>query len=63
MSMKNPSRRFLVPYYGLHFGGIEVSERGHRLLVDGSLGLFLVQIAGLSIDASAGWVVPFREAA
>jgi hypothetical protein len=60
---KNPSRRFLIPHYGVHLGGVDAAGLGHHLLVDGSLGLFLVQTGALSINASAGWVVPFHDAA
>jgi hypothetical protein len=59
---KNPSRRFLVPYYAVHFGGQQIANLGHRLFVDGRLGLYLVHVGAFSLDASGGYLVPFTDA-
>lgn len=60
---KNPSRRFLVPYYAVHLGGQQVAGLGHRMFVDGRLGLYLVHVGAFSLDASGGYLLPFTDAA
>jgi hypothetical protein len=58
---KNPSRRFLVPHYAAHLGGVRLEGSDHHLLLDASLGLVLVQTAPFTLDLSGGWVLPFRD--
>jgi hypothetical protein len=53
---KNPSRRFLIPYFGPSFGELLPSFDDHRFFVDGTLGAYLYQTPSFAIDARGSYV-------
>ena len=57
----NASRRFLIPYTGVGFGGISESDYGTRLAVNASLGLFLLYTRAVVVTAEGGYFVPFTQ--
>jgi hypothetical protein len=57
----NSSRRYLIPYYGVGFGGLTETDYGTRLAVDGSLGAFLVYTRPFVLTAEGSYFVPFTQ--
>jgi hypothetical protein len=53
---KNPSRRWLIPYFGPSFGELLPSFGDHRFFVDGTLGAYLYQTPAFSLDARGSYV-------
>jgi hypothetical protein len=53
---KNPSRRFLIPYFGPSFGEVLPSEGSHRFFIDGTAGAYLWQTPSFSVDARGSYM-------
>lgn len=58
---RNPERAFLIPFWAARFGGLAIRDRGHRLVVDGALGLILVRTGAFAIDLGGGWALPLSD--
>lgn len=60
----NPSRRFVIPFYAVHLGGLSVERAGgHRAFVDGGLGVALVRTHAFLVDLEGTYAVPFASTA
>ena len=59
---RNPSRRFLLPYFGLKFGGLLQKELPNEgfLYVTPQLGLYLYADRNFFVNGSLGYVLPMR---
>jgi hypothetical protein len=53
---KNPSRRFLIPYFGPSIGELLPSFDSHRFFFDATGGVYLYQTPGFAIDARGSYV-------
>jgi hypothetical protein len=57
----NPERRWLIPLYGVTFGGLLHEDFGHPFAVTPRAGAYLYAAPGVSASASAGYtLVPSR---
>jgi hypothetical protein len=57
----NAGRSFLIPYWGGAVGGFHESKLGGHGFVDAELGLYLLYVRGLIIDAEGGFTFPFTD--
>jgi hypothetical protein len=57
----NASRRFLIPYWGVGFGGITETDYGTRLAANASLGLFFVYTRSFVLTGEGSYLLPFTQ--
>lgn len=58
---RNASRAYGIPFFVADIGGLWSDDTGRRWFVDGGVGIYLVHLRGLIIDAEVTGVLPFRE--
>ena len=58
---KNPKRSYLVPFFGLEFGGLSQSQWGTTGQFTPTLGLHLVSKRNLFINIQGGYVYPITN--
>lgn len=58
---KNPKRDYLVPYFGLEFGGISQKQLGTTAQFTPTLGVHIVSKRNLFINIQAGYLYPFND--
>ncbi len=58
---KNPQRNFLVPYFGLEFGGLSQKQFGTTGQFTPTLGLHIVAKKNLFINLQGGYVYPITN--
>jgi len=55
---RNPKRSFLIPFFGLEFGGIYQSELGHMAQFNPEAGLYIWSGPNISAMVKAGYLLP-----
>ncbi len=58
---KNPKRNFLVPYFGLEFGGITQKQLGSTVQFTPTLGIHLLAKKNIFLNVHGGYVYPLRN--
>jgi len=58
---KNPKRAFLVPFFGLEFGGLSQSQWGTTGQFTPTLGLHIISKRNLFINIQGGYVYPITN--
>jgi hypothetical protein len=58
---KNPRRTFLIPYFGLEFGGMSQRNMGNTVQFMPTAGLHLLSRKNLFINTHAGYIYPIRN--
>ena len=58
---RNPSRRWLIPYFSADIGGLATSALGRRAFADGGLGVFVVHRRNAIVDLECSGVLPFSH--
>lgn len=58
---KNPKRTFLIPYFGLEFGGISQKQFGTTMQFTPTLGIHLLSKKNIFINIHAGYVYPISN--
>jgi hypothetical protein len=58
---RNPSRRFLLPYYGVELGGVHSAELGNYFIAVPYGGVHLWADRNLWVNVSGGYVFPGRD--
>jgi hypothetical protein len=57
----NAGRNFLIPYWGGAIGGFNESKLGGHAFADAELGLYLLYLRRIVIDAEGDFVFPFTD--
>jgi hypothetical protein len=58
---KNPKRQFLIPYFGLEFGGISQKQFGTTTQFTPTFGIHILSSKTLFINIHGGYVYPFSN--
>lgn len=58
---KNPKRSFLIPYFGLEFGGISQKQFGSTVQFTPTLGIHILSKKNLFINIHGGYVYPLSN--
>jgi hypothetical protein len=58
---KNPKRTFLVPYFGLEFGGMSQKEFGKSVQFTPTFGIHILSRKNIFINIHGGYVYPIRN--
>jgi aerobic-type carbon monoxide dehydrogenase small subunit (CoxS/CutS family) len=58
---RNPSRRWLIPYFSADIGGLVTSALGRRGFVDGGVGVYIVHRRTAIVDLEVDGVLPFSN--
>jgi hypothetical protein len=58
---KNPNRNYLVPYFGLEFGGISQKQLGSTVQFTPTAGLHVLSHKNLFINIYGGYMYPIRN--
>src|SRR5262245_50233105 len=59
---KNPSRRWLIPYFAGDLGGMWFRAKGSEPFVGAGVGAYVYYSARLIVDVGGGWLLPFDDA-
>ncbi len=57
----NAGRNFLIPYWGGAIGGFNESKLGGHAFADAELGLYLLYVRRVVVDAEGAFVFPFTD--
>ena len=58
---KNPRRTFLIPYFGLEFGGMSQKTVGSTVQFTPTVGVHLLSTKNLFINAHGGYLYPIKN--
>ena len=58
---KNPKRNWLIPYFGLEFGGLSAKKLGTKVQFTPIFGLHILSRKNLFINAQGGYIYPIKE--
>jgi hypothetical protein len=58
---KNPTRNFLVPYFGLEFGGVSQKQLGSTVQFTPTVGLHILSHQNLFINVYGGYNYPIKN--
>lgn len=58
---KNPKRQYLIPYFGLEFGGISQKQFGSTVQFTPTFGVHLISKKNLFVNAHGGYVYPVKN--
>jgi hypothetical protein len=58
---KNPNRNFLVPYFGLEFGGMSQKQLGSTVHFTPTAGIHVISRKNIFINVYGGYVYPIRN--
>lgn len=58
---KNPKRTFLIPYFGLEFGGLSQKQLGSTVQFTTTLGIHLLSKKNIFINIQGGYVYPVTK--
>lgn len=58
---KNPKRSFLIPYFGLEFGGLSQKQFGSTVQFTPTLGIHLLSKKNLFINVHGGYIYPISN--
>jgi hypothetical protein len=60
---RNPSRRWLIPYFAVDVGQLWTDATGFRGFVDGGVGAYVVHRRGVIVDLEVVGLLPFHDPA
>lgn len=58
---KNPKRNYLVPYFGLEFGGMTQKQLGSTVQFTPTLGVHLLSKKNIFLNIHGGYIYPLRN--